>query len=63
MSSNVSYGDWIDEREIRALLEFSKEFTPRIERLILLTKDIEKKEESIEFLPLWKWLINQDQVL
>lgn len=60
---NVSYGDWIDEREIRALLEFSKEFTPRIGRLILLTKDIEKKEESIEFLPLWKWLINQDQVL
>lgn len=26
-------------------------------RLVILTKDIEKKEQGIELVPAWKWLL------
>ena len=55
---NVSYIDEIDEREIRSLLEFKKEFN-KTKELILLTKNVEKKEKGIKFIPLWKWLLEQ----
>ncbi len=54
---NVSYTDEIDERETSSLLEFKKEFGPRVKELILLTMDTEKKEGGIKFIPLWKWLL------
>lgn len=54
---NVSYTNEIKEREIKSLLEFRKEFR-KTKELILLTKDVEKKEDGIKFIPLWKYLIN-----
>jgi hypothetical protein len=53
---NVSYTDEIDEREIRGLLGFKKEFK-KTKNLILVTKDLEKKEKGINFIPLWRWLL------
>jgi len=53
---NVSYSDEINEREINGLLEFKKEFK-KTKELILLTKDTEKQEHGIKFIPLWKWLL------
>jgi len=53
---NVSYTDEIDEREIRGLLEFKKGFK-KTKDLILITKDLEKKEKGINFIPLWRWLL------
>ncbi len=52
---NVSYTDEVDEREVKSLLEFKKEFKNR--DLIILTKDIEKKEKGVRFVPLWKWML------
>ena len=53
---NVSYTDEIDERETKALLK-SKQELKKIKELIILTKDTEKRESSIKFIPLWKWLL------
>ena len=53
---NVSYTDDIDEREIKGLLEFKKKFK-KTKKMALLTKDLEKKEKGIYFIPLWKWLL------
>ncbi len=54
---NVSYTDEIRERETSSLLEFKKEFGSKAKDIMLLTKDTEKKENGIVFLPLWKWLL------
>jgi len=54
---NVSYTDKINEREIISLLEFKKEFGDKVKHLLLISRDIEKKEEGIEYVPLWKWLL------
>ncbi len=56
---NVTYTDDIPEREIRALSLFQDTFSENIRRSILITKDIEKEEEGIEYIPLWKWLIGE----
>lgn len=53
---NVSYTDEINEREIKGLLEFKKEFK-KTKKLIIITKTTEKNENGIEYIPLWKWLI------
>ncbi len=53
---NVSYGDIIEERETRALLEFKKAF-PKTKELILITKEKEGEDNNITFIPLWKWLL------
>ncbi|MBS3176718.1 ATP-binding protein, partial [Candidatus Woesearchaeota archaeon] len=55
-SMNVSYSNEIDEREINALLTFKKQFS-KTKEIIILTKDLEKKEKGIHFIPLWKWLL------
>lgn len=48
------------DREIKALLKFSKKF--KCENLTVITNDfetIEKRDEkSINFIPAWKWLLN-----
>ena len=56
---NVCYSDEIEEREIKSLLEFKKEFKSKAKELVLLTKDIEKKEQGIRFIPLWKYLLKE----
>ena len=53
---NVSYTNKINKREINSLLKFKKEFQ-KTKELILLTKDLEKTEQNIKFIPLWKWLL------
>ncbi|WP_319507190.1 ATP-binding protein [uncultured Methanolobus sp.] len=51
---NVSYTNDINPRETEGLHEFSK---INDAELILLTEDIEKEEDGISFVPLWKWLL------
>src|SRR3989344_3654463 len=53
---NVSYTDEIEEREISSLIEFKKKFS-KTKELVLLTKDTEKIEKNIKYIPLWKWLL------
>ena len=53
---NVSYSDEIDKREISSLIEFKKKFS-KTKELVLLTKDTEKIEKNIKYIPLWKWLL------
>ena len=60
---NISYTDEINERETSSLLEFKNEFGSKTKDLILLTKDTEKKEKGIVFIPLWKWLLQKSYVL
>ncbi len=53
---NVSYANEIDERETKALKEFKSKFSKTGE-LLIITRDLEKKEGGIHFIPLWKWLL------
>lgn len=53
---NVSYTDEINERETKSLLEFKKKFK-KVKIMFILTKDTEKKENGIVFMPLWKWIL------
>lgn len=53
---NVSYTDEINEREIKGLQEFKKQ-NKKTKKLTIITKDTEKKESGIEYVPLWKWLL------
>jgi len=54
---NVCFGQPLQEREISSLLEFQKSFR-NVRDFILITKDLEKKEGKIKFIPLWKWLLH-----
>jgi len=54
---NVSFTNRIDERELKSLNEFKSSFK-NTKEIILVTEDIEKTEDSIKFVPLWKWLLN-----
>jgi predicted AAA+ superfamily ATPase len=53
---NVCFSNMIPDREIKSLLEFKEEFQ-NVKNLILLTEDLQKEENGIKFIPLWKWLI------
>ncbi|MDP2924817.1 MAG: ATP-binding protein [Nanoarchaeota archaeon] len=57
---NVSFTDIINERESLALLEFKKTFKMAKE-LIIITKNTEKKENNIKYIPLWKWLLLENR--
>ena len=54
---NVTYTDEINLREIQGLKEFKEKYTEEVKRLIIITKNIEKQEEMINYLPVWKWLL------
>ncbi len=54
---NVSYTDSIPERETEGLREFRDTFGDRVRDLVILTKDTERNEEGIHYIPLWKWLL------
>lgn len=58
IAANVSYTDTIEEREIKSLLEFKKNYK-KTKQLLVITKDIEKEENEIKFIPLWKWLLEE----
>ena len=53
---NITYTNDIKKRETESLLEFKREFK-KAKKLVILTKDLEKNEIEIEFIPLWKWLL------
>ena len=53
---NVIYTNEIKEREIQGLLEFKKE-NKNCKKLIIITKDLEKNQEGIKYIPLWKWFL------
>ena len=61
---NVSYTDQPHDREIEGLLEGLKEF--KLNRGVILTKNYFTKkvveEKTIEFIPLWVWLILNGRV-
>ena len=57
MGVNVTYTEVIDEREIKALLEFKENFGEKVSELILLTRNVERLEEGITYIPIWKWLL------
>lgn len=50
----VKYSEQIKESKLKGLRKFMKEFTTEG---IVLTKNIEKKEDKIQYLPVWKWLL------
>ena len=52
---NISYTDEVDEREVNGLMEFKENFK-KTKELILITRDLDKKEKGITFIPLWVWL-------
>ncbi len=54
---NVTDADEINKREISGLMDFKKEFKIKTKDLIILTRNIEKSEGGIIFMPLWKWLL------
>lgn len=53
---NVSYTNEIKEREIKGIEKIRKEIK-NIKSSYILTKNIEKEERGIKFIPLWKWLL------
>lgn len=59
---NVSYGEEIKAREEDALLEFKKQYGKKIDKLIIITKDIEKNKGGIKFIPFWKWLLLKEKL-
>ena len=54
---NVTYTNEVSERETKALQELQHEGKGKIKEMIIITKDVEKKEQQIQFIPLWKWLL------
>ena len=61
MGVNVANTDVIDEREIKALLEFKENFGKRVSKLILLTRNIVRSEDGITYIPIWKWLLGSGE--
>ncbi len=53
---NITYSDDVNEREIRALLEFKAAFK-KTKQLTIITRNTEKQEQGINLVPLWKWLL------
>jgi hypothetical protein len=39
------------------LLEFKENFQVRVTDLILLTRNVDKFEDWITYVPIWKWLL------
>ena len=61
MGVNVTYTDVIDEREIKSLLEFKENFGERVSELILLTRNVDKSDRGITYIPIWKWLLESGE--
>ncbi|MDO5845609.1 MAG: ATP-binding protein [Methanocorpusculum sp.] len=57
ISINVCYTDAIPEREAAGLHEFAEAFAGQTVSLMMITKDTEKEEGGIVYVPLWKWML------
>ena len=55
---NVCYSDDIPERETKGLTEFDADFAGKVNRKVIITKDLEKEEEGILYIPLYRWLLD-----
>lgn len=55
---NVHYTDEIDAREIPSLELCKKHFGKQVKKLVLLTKDTEKEDNGISYIPVWKYLLD-----
>ena len=52
----VTYAtDYVEEREIDAIKKSKRELNPK--KITVITWDYERKENEINFVPLWKWLL------
>ncbi len=60
MAINVTYTDQLHRRETDALREFAEEFGSKVSRCILLTKDTQGADGMIQYIPLWRWLLQGD---
>ena len=56
---NVCLTDDIPEREVRGLAEFSETFGNAVQTKMIITRDLEKEERGIFYVPLWKWLLGE----
>ncbi|MCC4771373.1 AAA family ATPase [Methanosarcina sp. DH2] len=54
---NCTYTDRVRTGETSALLEFKEQFGEKVSELILLTKNLEKEEEGIRYVSLWKMVL------
>ncbi len=54
---NCTYTDRIRPGETGALLEFKEKFGEKVSELILLTKNLEKEEGGIRYVPVWKMVL------
>jgi uncharacterized protein len=55
---NVCYANDIPIREVDSINEFKVQYSKlKINKCIILTKDTERKDKLIEYIPLWKWLL------
>ena len=55
---NISYGREMGDGESNSLLEFQYSLGMRNADLFVITKDTEKLQRGISYVPLWKWLLN-----
>lgn len=53
----VKYRETIKERDLKGLFKFMAEF--ECDEGIVLTKNIEKKERKLSYIPVWKFLLEQ----
>ena len=57
---NVCYSDAIPDREYEGLRKFAGEFDGKIHELLILTKDYAAQDGKIHCIPLWMWLLDQE---
>jgi uncharacterized protein len=58
----VTYGETIPEREMRALMALRESLPPaRVGTFTLLTRNEEGEQDGIPLVPLWRWLIEEDR--
>jgi hypothetical protein len=43
------------------VLEFKENFQGRVSELILLTRNVDKSEDGITYIPIWKWLLGSGE--
>ncbi len=55
---NVSYGKELNGAEAYSLQEFQYSMGARDAEKTVITKDTEKKDNDVSYVPLWKWLLN-----
>ncbi len=52
----VKYSEKVKEQELKGLWQFMAQFG--VQEGVVLTKNVDKKEGDILYVPVWKWLVN-----